>query len=151
MVEIKKIVYPVDFTENSEKVLPYVKLMVERLGADLDIVHVVKSAEEFAGYEMGAALYTTWEKELTEGAQKAMERFVEDHMSDIKNVGTSVLIGDPVEEIVDYATKNNVGLIVIGTHGRKGLERILFGSVAEGVVKNAPCPVLSVNPFRLPS
>ncbi len=62
-----------------------------------------------------------------------------------------VVSGDPAEEIMRYAETEGVDLIVMGTHGRKGLERIIFGSVAEQVVKNAPVPVLVVNPYKLPS
>jgi nucleotide-binding universal stress UspA family protein len=59
-----------------------------------------------------------------------------------------VLTGDPGEEIVNYAEQEKMDLILIGTHGRKGVDRILFGSVAEHVVKNSRIPVLTLNPYR---
>ena len=61
-----------------------------------------------------------------------------------------VVLGDPAEEILNYAQAEGIDLIIIGTHGRKGLERIIFGSVAERVLKKSPVPVLTVNPYRRP-
>lgn len=146
MAEIKKILFPVDFTSSSDKVLPYVKFMVDKLGAKLALVHVVRGAEEFAGFEMGAAWYSSFEKELIDGAEKAMRRFVEEN--DLNDADTAVIIGSAGEEIIKYADDNGIDMIIMGTHGRKGLEKIMFGSVAAEVVKKAKCPVLTVNPFQ---
>jgi nucleotide-binding universal stress UspA family protein len=146
MAEIKKILFPVDFTASSDKVLPYVKLMADKLGAKVSLVHVVRGAEEFAGFEMGAAWYSSFEKELIDGAEKAMSRFVEEN--GLNDAETAVLVGDAGEELVKYAEENGIDMIIMGTHGRKGLEKIMFGSVAAEVVKKAKCPVLTVNPFK---
>ncbi len=146
MAEIKKILFPVDFTASSDKVLPYVKFMVDKLGARLSLIHVVRGAEEFAGFEMGAAWYSSFEKELIDGAEKAMHRFVEEN--DLSDADSAVLVGAAGEEIVKYADDNGIDMIIMGTHGRKGLEKIMFGSVAAEVVKKAKCPVLTVNPFQ---
>ncbi len=146
MAEIKSILFPVDFTSSSEKVLPYVKLMAEKLGAKIHLVHVVRGAEEFAGFEMGAAWYSSFEKELIDGAEKAMRRFVEENGLD--DAETAVIVGNAGEEIVKYAADKGIDMIIMGTHGRKGLEKIMFGSVAAEVVKMAKCPVLTVNPFK---
>ena len=150
MPEIKTILFPVDFTESSRKVLPYVRLFAEKFGARLHLIHVIRGAEEFAGFEMGAAWFSTFEKELMDGAAKAMERFVEEDLGAAgESVETNISMGDVVEEILAYAKKCQADLIILGTHGRKGLEKIMFGSVAEGVVKGASCPVLTVNPFKV--
>jgi nucleotide-binding universal stress UspA family protein len=58
-----------------------------------------------------------------------------------------VVLGDAAEEILNYAKTEGIDLIIMGTHGRKGIERIIFGSVAERVVKKSPIPVLTVNPY----
>lgn len=144
-MEIKKILFPVDFTSASAKIVPYVKEMTEKFGGSVDLVHVVRGSEEFAGFEMGAAWYTTLEKDLLAGAEKAMERFVEDNFEG-QEVSTRVVVGNVVDEIIDYSQKNGVDMIIIGTHGRKGLEKMMFGSVAEGVVKRSACPVLTIRP-----
>jgi len=149
MVEIKKILFPVDFFESSNKVLPFVKFMAEKLGAQIELVHVVRGPGDFTGYEMGGAWYSSYEGELLKGGEKAMDRFVEENLSDVENVKTVIVVGDVVEKILEQAEKGGADMIIIGTHGRKGLERIMFGSVASGVVKGASCPVLTINPFRV--
>jgi nucleotide-binding universal stress UspA family protein len=149
MLEIKKILFPVDFTENSKKVLPHVKYLAEKLGARIYLIHVVRGPEEFTGFEMGTAWFSTFEAELVEGAEKAMERLVDEDMTGVKDVERYVAVGEVAEEIISYAEKIGADMIVMGTHGRKGLEKILFGSVARGVVQGASCPVLTINPHRV--
>ena len=149
MFEIKKVLFPVDFTEGSKKILPFVKFFIEKCGAELHLIHVVRGPEDFTGFEMGAAWFSSFEQELIKGAQKAMDRFVAEELGDDANVRTQVLMGDAVDEIINYANRNDIDIIVMGTHGRKGLEKIMFGSVAEGVVKAASCPVITVNPYRV--
>ena len=148
MVEVKKILFPVDFYESSDKILPYVKLMAEKLGAKIELIHVVRGSSDFVGYEMGTAWYSSFEGELLKGGEKAMDRFVEEKLAGL-DVGTVIAVGDAAEEIIKHADKTGAGMIIIGTHGRKGLEKILFGSVALGVVKGANCPVLTVNPHKV--
>ena len=148
MVEVKKILFPVDFFESSNKVLPVVKLMAEKLGAQIELIHVVRGPGDFTGYEMGGAWYSSYEGELLKGGEKAMDRFVEEKLAGL-DVKTTIAVGDVVEKILEHAEKSGAGMIIIGTHGRKGLEKIMFGSVAAGVVKGAHCPVLTVNPFKV--
>ncbi len=87
-------------------------------------------------------------KDIEEGAKKELERFGNQELGGLKNVERIVIKGVPHEEIINFAKNNKIDLIVIGTHGRKGLDRILFGSTAAQVVRFAPCPVLTV---RIPS
>ena len=148
MFNVKKILFPVDFTMNMEKVLPYVKDTVKAFGAKLYVIHVIRSAEEFVGFEMGTAWYAALEKDLMDGAEKSMRRLVAEQLEDLSDVETQIATGDVVDEILDYVKKQDIDLIIIGTHGRKGLEKVMFGSVAEGIIKEAPCPVLTINPYK---
>jgi nucleotide-binding universal stress UspA family protein len=77
-----------------------------------------------------------------------MKSFVAETLNASVPNTTAVLSGDVVEEINRFAGEKKADLIVMGTHGYKGLDKILFGSVAEKVVKTAPCPVLTINPYR---
>ncbi len=77
-----------------------------------------------------------------------MYRFVEEKFAGL-DVETTVAVGDVAEEIIKHAEKSGTDMIIIGTHGRKGLEKIMFGSVALGVAKGAYCPVLTVNPYKV--
>lgn len=151
MMNIKHILFPVDFTESSQKIVSYVKQFVHACNAQLSLIHVVRGPEDFAGFELGAAWWTSIQKEVMDGANQAMDQFVKNNLADVPNVKTFVTIGDIVEEIVKYADANKIDLILIGTHGRKGLEKAMFGSVAEGVVKAAPCPVMTINPYKIKS
>ena len=83
--------------------------------------------------------------EIVSGAEKSMEAFVAENFAGVDAKG-HVLIGYAAEEILSRAEEEKVDLIVMGTHGRKGIDRILFGSVAEKVVKNASMPVLTIRP-----
>ena len=86
------------------------------------------------------------------GAEERMEQFLEE-MSDVttklgvNDITHKVLMGDVGEQIVDYATEIRADLIIMGTHGYKGLEKIMFGSVADKVVRSALCPVTTINPY----
>jgi nucleotide-binding universal stress UspA family protein len=82
--------------------------------------------------------------DIEKSAKAELEKCFIDEMRGFKEIERTVLKGIPYEEITRFAGENKVDMIVLGTHGRKGIDRMLFGSTAEQVVRNAPCPVLSV-------
>lgn len=93
------------------------------------------------------------EEELFSAAEEQIDEFVNRHKAmfddfDVSSVQSKVLSGDIGEEILNYAAEINCNMIIMGTHGYKGLERVLFGSVADKVVKNSCCPVMTINPYR---
>ena len=149
MAEIKTILFPTDFTESSTKVLPYALYLAEKLGAKIIVLFVVEELAKYANFYVPHSALDNLEAELMESAQKKMESFMEEHLADFSQAESLVLRGDVAEEIVKTAAEKNVDLIVMGTHGRKGLEKVLLGSVAERVIKNATCPVMTVNPYRV--
>ncbi len=145
MLTIKKILCALDFSQVSEKVAEYVKALAVPLNAEIVSIHVVPSGQTYADF--GIPLHSTdkfCETMTTEG-QKTLAEFAERHFSGIPHRG-KVACGDFSEEILACAEEEKVDLIVMGTHGRKGVDRLLFGSVAERVLKGAPCPVLAVRP-----
>jgi nucleotide-binding universal stress UspA family protein len=83
--------------------------------------------------------------EIISGAEETMDTFLKENFSDVQ-VSGKVLTGYAAEEILDFADAEAMDLIVMGTHGRKGIDRVLFGSVAEKVVKGAKMPVLTLRP-----
>ncbi|NPB10047.1 MAG: universal stress protein [Thermodesulfobacteria bacterium] len=149
MAEIKTILFPTDFTQASERVLPYARYLAEKLEAKIIVLFVVEELAKYAHFYVPHSALDNLEAELMESAKKKMEIFMEDHFSDFPQAESLVLRGDVPEEIVKTAEEKNVDLIVMGTHGRKGLEKILLGSVTERVIKKAPCPVMTVNPHRI--
>ncbi len=144
MKEIKKILFPVDFTEACEKVADYAKLIAEKFGAKLYILFVVEDLSKFAGFYVPHAALEKLEKDLYEGAQKKMEALVEEKFKGM-DVETLITAGEVADKICETVKAKDIDMIVMGTHGRKGLERALVGSVAEKVVRMAPCPVLVIN------
>ncbi len=146
--EVKKILVPVDFSDNSKKVFQAAVNVATKCGAKLVCIFIVQSFEDYSGFFVPHMPIIQFQEEMLSSAEKKMAEFVEDNLPKGMDGGSKVIVGDVGEEIVAYAAKEKIDMIVMGTHGYKGLERVLFGSVAEQVVKTAPCPVLTVNPCR---
>jgi len=146
MVEIKKVVVPVDFSSNMNKVVDYGMSVADKLGAEVLFLHVIN---DFQGYDMMLVhpSFIGMTKDLEQKAEERMANLVEDYKQRGNGVRGHVVVGDAADEIIDYAKLEQADMIIIGTHGVKGLEKILIGSTADQVVKKAPCPVLVFNPF----
>jgi nucleotide-binding universal stress UspA family protein len=149
MVTIKRILFPIDFSECSYDVAPYVLSMTEKFEATVYLLYVARDLRHFAGFHVPHTSISLFTKELVEGSERMMDQVCNDHFDRCPNLLRKVVIGDPGEEIVRTAEEEGIDLIVMGTHGRKGLDRTLFGSVAGYVVKHSSVPVLTVNPYRL--
>jgi nucleotide-binding universal stress UspA family protein len=137
-----RVLVPYDDSEQAEKALDHA---VERYEGD-DIVLVYVQDFVAAGYEAspGAALPGYW-KEWYEEAEAEAETLFEDARERVDvDLETEAVVGRPERAIVDYINENDIDAVVIGSHGRKGVSRILLGSVAETVVRRAPVPVTVV-------
>ncbi len=148
MPQFKRILFPVDLSEASPKVVPYVLSLAEKYGSKIRVLFVARLFKYYENIYVPSVSIHSFEHDLMKGAEKRLEEFVQECFPDQSRVKSDVVTGDPAEEIVEYITKEKMDLVVIGTHGRKGLENIVFGSVAEQVVMSSPVPVLSVNPYR---
>jgi len=149
MVGFKKILFPVDLTENASKILPYVMSMAEKYDSTIYLLHVVQDLQRWGKLYIPHGSTEKIQKEAVEGANKAMNRVCEDKLQSCPNFQRRVVSGDPATEIVKTIEAEGIDLVVVGTHGRKGMEHAIFGSVAENVVKKSPVPVLVVNPFKI--
>ena len=146
-MEIKKILFATDFSEGSSSALPYAVDIAKRYGAKLYFVHVIYDVAKTSGWYVPHVSMDELYNDMEKNAKAQLEKSFTEEMRGFKDVEHVVLKGTPYEELARFAEENKVDLIVIGTHGRKGLDRMLFGSTAEQVVRHAPCPVLTV---RLP-
>lgn len=146
-MEMKKILFATDFSEGSKHALPYAVDLAKRYGAKLFFVHVVYDVAQSAGWYVPHISVDEVYKDLEKAAKAELDKTFIDDMRGFKDIEHVVVKGVPYEEITKFAEANKVDMIVIATHGRTGLDRLLFGSTAEQVVRYAPCPVLSV---RLP-
>ncbi len=142
----KKILLPVDLSEVSPKLVPYVKEVAAKFDAEVHLLFVARIMQHFTSIYVPHPSVNKFETEIIEGAEKKLQEFVKEHFAG-SSPKAKVVLGDAAEEILSYAEAEGIDLIIIGTHGRKGLERIIFGSVAERVVKKSPVPVLTVNPY----
>ncbi len=146
MSKISKVVVPVDFSTNTDKVVEYALSVADKLGADVLFLHVVN---DYLGHDMmlGHAAFLGMAKDLEMQAKERMANMVIDHEGREHGVSGKVLVGDAASEIIKYAQSQKADMIIIGTHGVKGLEKILIGSTADQVAKKADCPVLLFKPF----
>lgn len=148
MNELKKILCPIDFSDNSEKILQSAVFFAKKFEATLHAVFVVQSFDDYAGFYVPHIPIASFMDEMIQGAEKKLGSFMAPHVGAEIPCTEVVLYGDVADEIVRYAEKAAIDLIIMGTHGYKGLEKALFGSVAEKVVKTAGCPVLTINPYK---
>ncbi|MBT8338916.1 MAG: universal stress protein [Desulfatitalea sp.] len=146
MQTIQRILFPVDLTESSDKLVPYVLTMANKFDAQVHILFVVRMFHYFTDIYVAPPSISVFETELVEGARKKMEEFTRTHFSALPRTRAEVVLGDPPEAILTHIVENQTDMVIMGTHGRKGLDRVLFGSVAERVIKTAKVPVLVVNP-----
>ena len=146
-MEIKKIIVPVDFGKNTKKLAEFALYIATQLSAEIGFCHVV---EPFLMGDMmlGSPSLGDFEKQIRINAEERMANLIEDSEGKGLTCRGKVLFGDTVEEIIAYAREQRAGMIIIGTHGAKGLEKILLGSVAERVVKRSDCPCLVMNPYK---
>jgi nucleotide-binding universal stress UspA family protein len=148
MKPFTKILTAVDFSENSDYAFDYALTLASQFNAELTIIHVINEPVDLRGFYVPHISFEQLEKEIEESAVKMMATFCSSKLGTFTNYKTDIVTGIPCDEIMAAAAKNDTSLIVLGTHGRTGLDRILFGSTAERVVRSAKCPVLTV---RLPT
>jgi nucleotide-binding universal stress UspA family protein len=143
---LNRILVPTDFSETADAALAYAKDLATRLGASLHLVHVYADPYSAAAY--APEVYTSVPPEVRQRAlEEVQERLLErlDTSEEYQFRGTrGVVRGLVAPQIVSYATSQDIDLIVMGTHGRRGVAHLLLGSVAEHVVRTAGCPVLTV-------
>jgi nucleotide-binding universal stress UspA family protein len=136
----KKILFPTDLSHTGDAALTYAASLARESGGHLLIVHVQEPPLAYGGGEMYYGL-----PEVTTEELRRMLHVVKPADSSIA-VEHRLIDGDPVGAIVRFAEQEGVDLIVVGSHGRRGLTRMLMGSVAEGIVRKAHCPVLVCKP-----
>ena len=147
---ITRILVPTDFSEMSDAALDYARVLARRFGASLHLLHVLD--DPFVTEGLAAEAYITEAPSIrTSMLDEARSRLA--HRA-AGCTTTEAIFGRGAVTIVEYAQQCGSDLIVMGTHGRTGLAHLLLGSVAERVVRLAPCPVLTVGrevaPAHLP-
>jgi nucleotide-binding universal stress UspA family protein len=145
MIDLHRILVPTDFSKSSSNALTYGVAFADKFGAELHLLHVV---QDLALFVPEAVMLTPPMvppvEQFVSAARAALERAVQELTAPKVSIVPEVAEGTPFEEIVRFARERDIDLIVMGTHGHTGLAHLFMGSVAEKVVRRAPCPVLTV-------
>jgi nucleotide-binding universal stress UspA family protein len=145
MTPITRILVPTDFSPTADAALDYAFTVAERFGASLQLLHVLDDPFVFEG--MSAEAYIaeapTLRTAMLDEARVRLRHRANPAKHNV-TVETEVLFGHGARTIAEYALERGIDLIVMGTHGRTGVAHLLLGSVAERMVRIAPCPVLTV-------
>lgn len=145
-MKANKILVPIDFSDSSDVALGWATVLARDTGATLLIIHVETVPLTTGGGEYIYAIPEPPTQELLERLNKVQAKD-----PDVPTVHR-LLAGDPADAIIRTAETEGADLIVMGTHGRRGITRLLMGSVAEAVVRRAKCPVLTVKqPVNVPA
>ena len=145
MIKIKRLLAPTDFSESSKQALHYAIEFARSFSAELHLLTVIEPvvypAEMFSQVGM-----VDVEAVMEKSSKEEMEGWVKMSANDGITTVTAVAHGRPFAEIIRYAQEHQIDLIIVGTHGRSGIDHLILGSTAEKVVRKAPCPVLTVRP-----
>ncbi|GAB6177189.1 universal stress protein [Desulfobaculum senezii] len=145
MVQMKRILCAVDFSEYSGHVAEYAATLAACSDAEVTVFYAAPSFDQYLSFDVPLTRIEDLVGGIMQGAHDKMKAFVAEQFPG-KNVTARVATGYPAQEIVGEARRMHADVIVMGTHGREGLDRVIFGSVAEKVLLAAPCPVLTVRP-----
>jgi len=146
MITLKKILFPTDFSENSKAAHDYALAFTEQFEAELHVMHVLSDVTMIAEPGSALSLPQNYLLDMKQEAERALDRLFPDAAQKGRKVVRAFRTGSPYVEIVTYASENDIDLIILGTHGRGAIAHMLLGSIAEKVVRKAPCPVLTVRP-----
>ncbi len=147
MLKVRSILFPTDFSECAESAFTHAAYLADRFQAELHVLHVISS--EALDEESPLSCFPLTEEEVAEQLHLSVGKRLEAAVGARRDEGVRVLSAhltrpSVAEGILEYAATHDIDLIVMGTHGRRGIRRLLMGSVAENVVRHASCPVLTV-------
>ncbi len=143
MIQINKILIPTDFSPHSKEALKYAVELGKVHGAEIILVHVMEPPIYPTMFEGAAVAIPPLDESFRKQLEEHLETMLKEEVGDIPSK-SFVREGSPTTELTDLAEEEDVDLIVIATHGYTGIKHMLLGSTAEKVVRNAPCPVLTV-------
>jgi nucleotide-binding universal stress UspA family protein len=144
-MEIDKILFPVDLKGSSAKIANYVIFMAKKFKAEVHVLFVVDTMAQYHNFYVPHPSLDQFELENIKRAERLLKEFAEEHLDGYGRVKIVVLRGNRVDQITKYADSAGIGVIIMATHAPHGIERTLFGSVVDEIIRNAPVPVLCIN------
>jgi nucleotide-binding universal stress UspA family protein len=153
-MQIKTILFPTDFSQGARAAMDHAVSLAKDYDARLILLYVIQDISIAEWYIPSTLSVTDLVEDMQKSAWQEMDKWTAEVAAKVKNVEKIVMRGVPFVEIIKTAREKNADMIVIGTHGRTGIDHLLFGSTAEKVVRKAPCPVLTVRiagkEFKMP-
>ena len=150
MKPFARILLPVDLADFSPRIVPHVIGLAKQFDADVHLLYVERVLkEQTAGHIPDISAVKKFVDETLKEAEAEMETLVKKYFRTCRVARTKVIMGHAAEEILKYVQQQKIYLVIIGTHGKKGIDRFLFGSVAEKVIQSSPVPVLTLNPYQV--
>ena len=153
-MQIRTILFPTDFSNGARAAMDHAVSLARDYKAKLILLYVIQDISIAEWYIPSSLSVTDLIENMQKSAWKEMDKWAEEVSLKVKEVEKLVIRGVPFVEIIRAAKEKDTDLIVIGTHGRTGIDHMLFGSTAEKVVRKAPCPVLTVRiagkAFKMP-
>jgi nucleotide-binding universal stress UspA family protein len=143
-IKLRRLLVPIDFSKHSKNALKYAISFARQFKASIDLIYVVEPTIYPADFSFGQIGFPNVEDELRTHGAEELEKLMTKEIGKKVTSRKVVRTGKPFFEINQYASEEDIDLIIIATHGHSGVEQILFGSTAEKVVRKAPCPVLVV-------
>lgn len=153
-MQLKTILFPTDFSQGARAAMDHAVSLARDYKAKLILLYVIQDISIAEWYIPSSLSVTDLIEDMQKSASKEMDKWGEEVSGKVGDTEKMVVRGVPFVEIIRAAKEKNADLIVIGTHGRTGIDHMLFGSTAEKVVRKAPCPVLTVRvagkEFKMP-
>ncbi|WKZ33449.1 MAG: universal stress protein [Thermodesulfobacteriota bacterium] len=145
---IQKILFPTDFSGASIHAAGYALSLAEKYKARLRVVHVMETSREARGFYLPHLSFDKLDEEMRASAKDMLRKFVETRFKGFPDVETDLLEGEPYKEILKQVKTVDPDVVVMGTFGKARVDRVIFGSTTERVMRKSPCPVLVVPPPR---
>jgi nucleotide-binding universal stress UspA family protein len=153
-MRIKTILFPTDFSNGARAAMDHAISLAKDYQAKLILLYVIQDISIAEWYIPSSISAGELVEDMQKSAWQEMDKWIAEVSKQVKDVEKMVVRGVPFVEIIQTAKERNADLIVIGTHGRTGIDHMLFGSTAEKVVRKAACPVLTVRiagkEFKMP-
>lgn len=144
MAEIKTVLFAYEIAEISDEMAPWIELLAKAHGAEVLVLHIVPEMEYYGvPYALPPSRLDD-QKELLSRAEQKVREFCEQRLHVPYKI--SVLSGNPAELILETIRSEGISIAVLGTHGRKGLNRMIFGSVTDKILRLSPVPVFCIGP-----
>ena len=152
MLQLQKILFPTDFSKCAEQALAHAVFLAEKYGAEIHLLHVITIFEDQPSVVSNEIAETKeMVRKLEDIAEKQLNKLLDSHSSNDIKIITEIKRGlSAAPAILEYVSDKQIDLIVMGTHGRRGLGHLLLGSAAEEVVRLAPCPVFTIRELKEP-